>query len=217
MRPSFFQMLKSRLAGRDFIHDFYCKGKRVLDVGCGEGEFLRRDPKYIEGVEPNPDVVTRLAAQGLKVTKGGLPHLPFPDGSFDAVHSRNVIEHLDIPTAYSLLTEGQRLLKEGGALVIASEVVTREFWDTFGHVKPYPPRALLKLLNENSREEFAPITGLAHVATIYLGKYYKNKVLYLLSCLVAYYLPLSRREYFAVFRKDARHGDKVSKAGRDAA
>lgn len=201
MKPSFLRMLRSRLAGRDFIHDFYCKGKHVLDVGCGEGEFIRRDPKNIEGVEPNTDAVKKLTAQGLKVTEGSLPTLPFPDGAFDVVHSRNVIEHLDISTAHNLLTEGVRLLEDGGVLIIASEVVTKEFWDTFDHVKPYPPTALLKLLSERNREKFSSVRGLEHVATIYLGNYYRNKALYFLSCLIAYYLPFSRREYFAVFKK----------------
>lgn len=198
-------MLRSRLSGKDFIHDFYCKGKNVLDVGCGEGEFLRRSPQTIEGVDPNEEAVKRLVSQGFTVTKGALPQLPFPDKSFDVVHSRNVIEHLDIPTAYSLISEGERLLKESGFLIVASEVVTKEFWDTFGHVKPYPPKAILKLMNEKSREEFPPIQGLEYIATIYLGNYHDDKFLYFLSCLIAYYFPLFRREYFVVFRKEKQN------------
>ncbi len=201
MKPSFVRMLSSRLAGKDFIQDFYCQGKKVLDVGCGEGEFLKRDPKHIEGVEPNEAAVKRLAAQGLTVTRAALPHLPFQGASFDVVHSRNVIEHLDIPTAYSLITEGARLVKPGGMLIIASEVVTKGFWGTFGHVKPYPPGAILKLLRHESREEFDAITGVEHVATIYLGEYYRNRILYLLSALIAYHLPFFRRQYFLVLRK----------------
>jgi SAM-dependent methyltransferase len=200
-KPSFVGLLSSRLAGKDFIQDFYCKGKRVLDIGCGEGEFLRRDPVHIEGVEPNDAAVARLAAQGLRVTKGSLPSLPFPDASFEVVHSRNVIEHLAISTAYSLVTEGARLLTPGGYLIIASEVVTKEFWDTFGHIKPYPPKAILKLLKEESREEFPPVTNLEYVATIYLGQYYRNRILYLFSSFIAYHMPLFRREYFLVLQK----------------
>lgn len=201
MKPSFLRVLRSRLAGKDFIQDYYCRGKRVLDVGCGEGEFLQRDPVHIEGVEPNEDAVKRLTARGLKVTQGGLPHLPFPDASFEVVHSRNVIEHLDIPTAYSLVREGARLLTPGGLLIIASETVTPRFWDTFGHVKPYPPKAILKLMRAESREEFDAIVGLEHVATLYLGEYHRNRVRYLFSSLIAYHLPFCRREYFLVLRK----------------
>ena len=201
MKPSFIQMLKSRLEGRDFIQDFYCKEKRTLDVGCGEGEFLQRDPVNIEGIEPNAEAVARLTLKGFRITKGALPELPFSDATFEVVHSRNVIEHLDIPTAYSLISEGARLLKPGGFLIVASEVPTQRFWDTFGHVKPYPPKAIQKLLSEKSREEFEPVRGLVYVATIYLGEFYKNKFLYLLSSAIAYYLPLSRREYFLVMRK----------------
>lgn len=202
MKPSFFHMVRSRLHGRDFIQDFYCREKRVLDVGCGEGEFLRRDPKHIEGVEPNEDAVRRLHKKGLKVTLGKLPDLPFDDETFDVVHSRNVIEHLDIPIAYSLVRDGARVLKPGGQLIIATEMPTKKFWDTFGHVKPYTPKAIRRLLREESREEFEPITGLTYTATIYLGAYSRNKVFYFLACLVAYHLPLFRREYFVVLRKN---------------
>jgi SAM-dependent methyltransferase len=201
MKPSFFSMVRSRLTGNDFILDFYNKNGKVLDIGCGEGEFLKRNPEQIEGVDPNAAAVARLTSLGLRVTQGALPNLPFTDKSFSLVHSRNVIEHLDITTAYSLLTEGARLLVQGGFLVIASELVTKEFWDTFGHVKPYPPKAIRKLLKEESREEFPPITGLEFVATIYLGQYYRNKALYFLSSLIAYHLPLWRREYFLVLKK----------------
>jgi len=194
-------MVRSRLKGRDFIQDFYCRDKRVLDIGCGEGEFLRRDPEHIEGVEPNEDAVRRLRGAGLKVTQGKLPNLPFPEESFDVVHSRNVIEHLDIPTAYTLVTEGARVLKPGGYLIIASEVPTKRFWDTFGHVKPYTPQAIRRLLRVESREEFEPVTGLQYVATIYLGMYARNKFLYLAASFIAYYLPLFRREYFLVLSR----------------
>lgn len=201
MKPSFIRMLSSRLKGRDFIHDFYCREKRVLDIGCGEGEFLRRDPEHIEGVEPNEDAVRRLRSEGLKATLGKLPHLPFEDESFDVVHSRNVIEHLDIPTAYSLVSEGVRVLKPRGLIILATEMPTKKFWDTFGHVKPYTPKAIRRLLREESREEFEPITGIRYRTTIYLGAYSRNKLLYFASCLIAYYLPLLRREYFLVMEK----------------
>lgn len=197
-------MVASRLKGRDFIQDFYCRGKRVLDVGCGEGEFLKRDPEHIEGVEPNADAVRRLIDKGLRVTQGGLPSLPFAQETFDVVHSRNVIEHLDIATAYSLVSEGARLLKPGGLLIIATEMPTRRFWDTFGHIKPYTPTAIRKLLRVESREEFEAIVGLEYATTIYLGEYSRNKVVYFIKSFVAYHIPVWRREFFIVLSK--KHG-----------
>lgn len=196
-------MLMPRLQGKHFLYELYFKGKRTLDIGCGEGEFIRNDPMLIEGVEPNAEVVARLAIKGYRVAKGSLPQLPFADGSFEAVHSRNVIEHLDIPTAYSLLTESARMLTSGGILILASEVVTPRFWNTFGHTKPYPPGAIRKLLREESREEFDVIRDLEEVGTLYIGEYHRNRFLYLVSCLIAFYTPWLRREYVMMLRKKA--------------
>ena len=84
---------------------------------------------------------------------------------------------------------------------MSSEVVTERFWDTFGHVKPYPPGALQKLLRQKSREEFEPIVGLEYLGVFYLGEYFKNKILYGISAFLGYYTTILRREYFVVLRR----------------
>lgn len=194
-------ILKERLRGRSFLYEFYFRGKKTLDVGCGEGEFLRLGKEHISGVDSNARAVELLKKEGFQVVLGSVEKLPFPDASFEAIHCRNVIEHLAIPQAYALLSEAARVLKSGGVFVLASEVPTRKFWSTFGHVKPYPPEAIVKLLRPKSREEFEAIDTLAHIDTFYLGEYFKNKLLYLFSFLIAYYMPLLRREYFLVLKK----------------
>lgn len=200
-KPSFLQIVFARLRGKNFLYEFYFKGTSTLDVGCGEGEFLKLNKKELVGVDLNERAIAKLSAEGFNAKVGSATALPFADATFERVHCRNVIEHLSISDAYKLLQEAGRVLKPEGLFVLASEVVTKKFWHTFGHTKPYPPEAIIKLLRDESREEFEKLEGFVYVDTLYFGDYHKNKLLYLLSVFFAYYTPLCRREYFLVLKK----------------
>jgi SAM-dependent methyltransferase len=199
--PSIAYMIKQRLRGRSFVYEFYCKGKKTLDLGCGEGEFLKHDKEHMQGVDPNRRAVERLKREGYNVTLGSATALPYEDGEFEVVHCHNVIEHVDIKTAYTLLAESARVLALGGHLVLSSEVVTKKFWDTFGHVKPYPPAAVVKLLRPDSREEFDGIDSLAVAGLFYIGDLHPNKLVYFVQFVLGHFTPLFRREYFLVLKK----------------
>ena len=200
-KPSFFYILRKKLAKKDFLYEFYFKDKAVLDIGCGQGEFLKNNKEKIYGIDANPAVVKELAAAGYKVKMNDVTNLDFADGAFEAVHCRNVIEHLEIESARGLLLEIKRALKPGGLAVLSSEMPTKKFWNTFGHVKPYPPQAIAKLLREDSGEKCAEINDLEILYCFYFGDYYGNKFWYGLSVLAAFYLPVFRREYFLVLKK----------------
>ena len=201
-KPSFFYIIKQRSVQKDFLYEFYFKDKVVLDIGCGQGDFLKNNKEKIFGIDANETVVNKLAETGYWVKKNDVGNLEFGNGSFDAVNCRNVIEHLEILSARAMLTEIKRVLKPGGIAVLSSEMPTKKFWNTFGHVKPYPPAAIKKLLRKDSGEKFAEIDGLEILECFYFGDYYKNKLLYFLSVLVAFYLPILRREYFLVLKKN---------------
>jgi SAM-dependent methyltransferase len=200
-KPSFLFILKSRLKGRSFLYEFYFKGKKTLDIGCGEGEFMKHDKNLIWGFDPNKRVVDRLKSEGYKAESANGAKMSYADNEFEMAHCHNVIEHLDVSTAYNMLVEARRVLKSGGSLVLSSEVVTKKFWETFGHIKPYPPAAIVKLLRPDSREEFEGLAGFEPVGLFYIGDLRKNKLAYLVTFTLGYFTSLFRREYFLVLRK----------------
>ena len=88
---------------------------RVLDVGCGIGDFLRFRRGTV-GVDVNPHAVEWCRQHGMDCQPMESDHLPFVDDSFDGVVLDNVLEHLVRPLP--LLAEIHRVLKPGGRLLI---------------------------------------------------------------------------------------------------
>ncbi len=201
--PSFAYIVKKRLQKKSFLYEFYFKGKSTLDIGCGNGEFMVNDPKMFTGTDLNPDVVKRLKDRGFKADTASADRLPYADNTFEMAHCHNVIEHVTPIVAYGLVKEAMRVLKPGGMFVLSTETVNDEFWDTFGHVRPYPPTAIMKLFREKTREEFEAIRGVEKVGLFYFGNCYRNKLAYFLSAMIGYYTPLFRREFYIVLKKVA--------------
>jgi len=98
------------------------RGLRVLDAGCGAGEYVRAlaaRGASVRGVEIDCDKLekSRVAggARGLLVC-GDLERAPFASASFDLVLYNEVLEH--VPDDAAALRESFRLLRPGGALVV---------------------------------------------------------------------------------------------------
>jgi hypothetical protein len=100
-----------------------------------------------------------------------------------------------------MLKEAGRIIRPGGHLILCSETVTKKFWNTFEHTRPYPPAAVIKLLNENGKGELGGLNEFRYAGVFYLGDYHRNRLLYFLSALLGYYTPWMRREYFLVLER----------------
>jgi SAM-dependent methyltransferase len=97
------------------------RGGTLLDVGCGDGLFLRvaRDAGLrVEGIEFSPEGARRAAARlGRPVAVGDLVQQSHLQGPFDIVTLWHVLEHLEAPRA--MLEAVRRRLAPGGLLVVA--------------------------------------------------------------------------------------------------
>lgn len=95
------------------------EGKRVLDIGCGVGAFVRRLMEYspyVYGVDIDAGYVVE---GGKEVPNLGLAvgeYLPFTAETFDVVLLHEVLEHVTDDEA--TLREVRRVLAPGGRVVI---------------------------------------------------------------------------------------------------
>lgn len=94
---------------------------RLLDVGCGGGEFLIQAAAAgwsVEGVDFDERAVAIAKSRGVRVRAGSLEAQGYPSDSFDVVTLSHVIEHVHDPSG--LLEECVRILKPGGLLWVAT-------------------------------------------------------------------------------------------------
>lgn len=90
---------------------------KVLDVGCGIGDFVRFRANTI-GADINGHNVDYCVQQGLDAKLIEDNHLSFADDSFDGVMLDNVLEHIPSDMADSVIEEIRRVLKPGGNIVV---------------------------------------------------------------------------------------------------
>lgn len=107
-------------------------GARVLEVGSGLGilaaEVARAAPGgHVTGVEISPDqLAAAVAAPNVEYREGDAHHLPFPDGSFDLVYARFLLEHVADPGV--VLAEMRRVTRAGGRVaVMENDISTCRF------------------------------------------------------------------------------------------
>jgi SAM-dependent methyltransferase len=96
--------------------------RRVLDVGCGQGELAQRIATElgaeVVGVDQSPRMVELTRERGVDARLGDVQALEFPDGSFDCVVAAWMLFH--VPDLDRGLGEIARVLRSGGRLVAAT-------------------------------------------------------------------------------------------------
>jgi 2-polyprenyl-3-methyl-5-hydroxy-6-metoxy-1,4-benzoquinol methylase len=165
------------------IESFYSKG-RILDIGCGTGEFLNEcklagwDPI---GIEPSPDA-KKYAAEtyGLNVlTEEGLTQIE--KESIDIITMWHVLEH--VPNLRKRVLEMKKLIKPGGTILIAvpncgsfDSKHYGEFWAAYDvprHLYHFQPNDIKRLFGECGMQvlEILPMKFDAYYVSMLSEKY----------------------------------------------
>ncbi len=105
------------------IAEKYCQGKedKILDIGCGEGLFLKKistDLNEVQGLDFNEHAVQSGLKNGLKINNQTIEeHAQDNENKYDVVTAFQILEH--IPNVKSFLDAATKTLKVGGKLIIA--------------------------------------------------------------------------------------------------
>jgi SAM-dependent methyltransferase len=117
-------------------------GSLILDLGCGKGRFaahLIEAGAKVVGLDLSNAMLAK--ARGLDRVKASARHLPFADGTFDAVIAIEVFEH--IGAIDRAIDEARRVLKPGGRLAIVDKNA-----GALDARRPWLPSRLIKWIDQ---------------------------------------------------------------------
>ncbi|MDE2481727.1 MAG: class I SAM-dependent methyltransferase [bacterium] len=124
----------------------HAAGKRILDVGSGEGygaALLAQSARFVTGIDSNGEIVAgariRYARENLDFVAADATNLPFDDATFDMVTCFETLEHLANQT--ELVAELHRVLSPGGMLLISSPNKA-VYTDRHGNQNPFHVKEL---------------------------------------------------------------------------
>lgn len=127
------------------------KGDKILDIGCGRGDFARAFKDLglqVTGIDREKGDSEMLNGVDFHL-KDDLESekLPFRDASFDIVFSKSVIEHIKDPPNF--MKETYRILKPSGKVITLTPDWHSQmfiFYDDSTHFHPYTLTGLKDLL-----------------------------------------------------------------------
>jgi O-antigen chain-terminating methyltransferase len=143
---------------------YFQKGGKVLDLGCGRGEFLellQKNGIQGTGIDSNSQMTDICLDKGLDCRKGDILKLlaEWPDASLDGIFSSQVIEHLTPPDLKKMIDFCHLKLVPSGVLILETINSTSVFAFVqiynldLSHQKPVHPQALKFLMESAGFED----------------------------------------------------------------
>jgi len=121
-------------------------GSRILDLGCGRGEFLRGFIRCgLSGYGVDQSLIAKSICPEAEILQSDLENesLPYHDNFFDVVYSKSVLEHFYYPE--KLVREIYRIVRPGGlaiTMVPDWEAVYKTFYEDYTHRTPFTVTSL---------------------------------------------------------------------------
>jgi len=138
--------------------EYFHEAGRVLDLGCGQGTFLELlsgRGKEACGIDSNPEKIERCLQKGLKAECSGIfEFFEKNDRQFDGIFASHLVEHLLPQQTTRLFQNCHHQLTKRGVLVVITpnignlHVATETFYLDLTHIRPYPLKLLVALLEE---------------------------------------------------------------------
>lgn len=119
------------------LADLDLSGREVLDIGCGSGGIAlhlvqAHGAAHVTGFDVEQPVIERARARAIAAgladrtsfVRGPPGPLPFADGSFDVVFSKDALLH--VPDKAALFAEVFRVLRPGGVFVASDWLISHD-------------------------------------------------------------------------------------------
>ena len=135
------------------------KNQKILELGCGRGEFLNEFVNYgLDGYGVDLSDYCKKFFPNLKFKKTDLANerLPFDDNFFDIIYSKSIIEHFYYPE--KVFQEAYRVLKPGGIIITLTpewKYIYKSFYDDFTHRVPFTKISLKDIHEMNNFKQIS--------------------------------------------------------------
>src|SRR6202022_3293419 len=143
--------------------DRFAAGARVLDVGCGRGEFLELlAARKIAGIGIDADeaMVSEGNPKRLQaVTTEAGPYLEAHAAEFDGIFAAHLIEHMGPEAVQDLVRRAAKALRPQGRLILVTpnpgnlQMQLRDFWIDLQHVRFYSVEIVRWIVHEAGLRE----------------------------------------------------------------
>jgi len=144
--------------------DYFKRCSKVVDIGCGRGEFLellKENGIGAFGVDMNDDMVEVCLKKGLDVKwDDALSYLrSLADGYLDGIFSAHLIEHLTPVDLLEFIRLCSAKLRSGAYFIaetpnpLSLSTFATAFYVDLSHVKPVHPKTMQFLLDTNRFKE----------------------------------------------------------------
>ncbi|HRA66634.1 MAG TPA: methyltransferase domain-containing protein [Caldilinea sp.] len=138
---------------QDFYFPYFANCGRVIDLGCGDGDFLAMLLEHgIEAIGVDSDEKTFEAGKqnALPIVRQDVFEFLHQqeEASADGIFCAHLVEHLPYPKVIELIQHSFRVLRPGGRIILATPNVRslyshlEMFYMHFGHISFYHPKLL---------------------------------------------------------------------------